>query len=206
MTRQIVAIAILTATICGGVGATAADAPAQTPAKRPRFLLLDSRIIEKTENAQLTVGTVQKDRNNPLFKEDKPWEPRFDNPYCSVIYDEEEKIYKCWYGIFIKSGPRGDFPGEGLPPDKRAWVNWREGVRSFGVCYATSKDGIHWEKPELGLIDFNGDTKNNTVIVYMHGVAVIKDLHETDPQKRYKAICGGFGRLAGKHAADCGNE
>ena len=24
------------------------------------------------------------------------------------------------------------------------------------MCYATSQDGIHWEKPELGLIDFDG--------------------------------------------------
>ena len=127
--------------------------------RRDRYLVLDSRVIEKTDNAQLTAGTVRKDPNNPLFKEDKPWEPRFDNPYCSVIYDDQEKIYKCWYSIFIKSGPKGDFPGEGLAPEKRAWVNWREGTRSYGVCYATSKDGIHWEKLELGLIDFNGDKK-----------------------------------------------
>ena len=59
-----------------------------------RYLLLDSRIIDKVENAHLTVGVVQKDENNPLFGEDKPWEPRFDNPYLSVIYDEEEKIFK----------------------------------------------------------------------------------------------------------------
>ena len=157
-------------------------------AGRDRFLLLDSRIIESTDNAKLTVGTVVKDKNNPLFKEDKPWEPRFDNPYSSVIYDEEEKIYKCWYSIFTRSGSREDFPGEGLPSDKRAWVNWREGNRGYGVCYATSKDGIHWEKPELGIIDFNGSKKNNIVIEYTHGVAVMKDLHETDPQKRYKAI------------------
>jgi len=183
-----VGIAVLMAATLAGNRALAADAPAQTSTKRSRFLLLDSRIIERTENAQLTVGTVLKDRNNPLFKEDKPWEPRFDNPYCSVVYDEQEKIYKCWYSIFIKSGPRGDFPGEGLPPDKRAWVNWREGTRSFGVCYATSKDGIHWEKPELGLIDFNGDKKNNLVIIYTHGVAIIKDLREPDRLKRYKAI------------------
>jgi len=40
------------------------------------------------------------------------------------------------------------FPGEGLASDKRARVAWREGARSCGVCYATSKDGIHWgEKP-----------------------------------------------------------
>ena len=91
---------------------------------RDRYLLLDSRIIEDTTNAHLTVGTVQKDENNPLFREDKPWEPRFDNPYCSIIYDEKEEIFKCWYSIFIKSGGHegypneGDsFPGEGLPSD-----------------------------------------------------------------------------------------
>jgi len=162
---------------------------------RDRYLLLDSRIIDQVENAHLTVGVVQKDENNPLFKEDKPWEPRFDNPYCSIIYDEEERIFKCWYSIFIKSDgykdypEKGDsFPGEGLPSDQRAWVEWGKGVRDFGVCYATSKDGIHWEKPELDIIDFSGSKENNIVIEYAHGVTVMKDLHEADPQKRYKAI------------------
>jgi len=150
--------------------------------KRDRYLVLDSRIIAEAVNAQLTVGVVQKDENNPLFREDKPWEPRFDNPYSSVIYDRQEKIYKCWYSIFIKS----DY--EATPSDKRAPLQWKEGRRSCGVCYATSKDGIRWEKPELGIIEFNGSKKNNLVIEYNHGVAVIKDTHETDPQKRYKAI------------------
>jgi len=180
-------MAVLAAAILCGLGDSALgeDGP---DTRRERYLLLDSRIIENVDNAELTVGAVRKDKHNPLFKEDKPWEPRFDNPYSSVIYDEDDQIYKCWYSIFIKSGSRGDFPGEGLPSDKRAWVQWREGRRECGVCYATSKDGIHWEKPELGLIEFNGSKKNNIVIEYTHGVAVIKDLHETDPQKRYKAI------------------
>ena len=137
-----------------------------TTFKRDRYLVLDERIIEKKENVELTVGYAHKDKNNPLFKEDKPWEPRFDNPYCNVIYDEEDKIYKCWYGIFIKSGPmpKKNFPGEGLAPEKRAWVNWTEGNRDFGVCYATSKDGIHWEKPELGVVD--------NVRAFIHGRSV----------------------------------
>ena len=156
--------------------------------KRDRYLVLDSRIIEKKDNVELTLGVAHKDNNNPLFKEDKRWEPRFDNPYCSVIYDEKEQIYKCWYSIFTRSGLKGNFPGEGLAPDKRAWVNWTEGLRGFGVCYATSRDGIHWEKPDLGVIEFNGSKKNNIVINYTHGVAVMKDPHETDPQKLYKAI------------------
>ncbi len=61
-------------------------------AGRDRYLLLDSRIIESTDNVKLSVGVVRKDRNNPLFKEDKPCEPRFDNPYCSVIYDRQARL------------------------------------------------------------------------------------------------------------------
>jgi hypothetical protein len=64
--------------------------------ERNRYLLLDSRIIENTENAKLTIGKVQKHKDNPLFEEDKPWEKRFDNLYANVIYDEQENIYKCW--------------------------------------------------------------------------------------------------------------
>ncbi|MHC4130893.1 MAG: hypothetical protein ACYSR3_02710 [Planctomycetota bacterium] len=64
--------------------------------ERDRYLLLDTRIIESTENAKLTIGKVQKHKDNPLFEEDKPWEKRFDNLYANVIYDEQENIYKCW--------------------------------------------------------------------------------------------------------------
>jgi len=68
---------------------------------RDRYLLLDSRIVAGTENAQLVLGEVQKYEGNPLFEEDKPWEKRFDNLYANVTYDEEEEIYKCWYSPFI---------------------------------------------------------------------------------------------------------
>jgi len=156
--------------------------------RRNRYLLLDNRIIDQTKNVQLTVGVVQKDGNNPLFREDKEWEPRFDNPYCSIIYDEEEQIFKCWYSIFIKVGLGEGNPGEAIPSDERPWHKWTEGFRDYGVCYATSKDGIHWDKPELGVIEYNGSKKNNIVIVFNHGVTVMKDLHETDPEKRYKAF------------------
>ncbi len=68
---------------------------------RDRYLLLDSRIVESTENVELRIGTVKKDARNPLFAEDKSWEPRFDNVYANVIYDREDNLYKCWYSPFI---------------------------------------------------------------------------------------------------------
>lgn len=36
-----------------------------------KFLLLDNRIIERTENVKLQVGKVKKHPSNPLFKEEK---------------------------------------------------------------------------------------------------------------------------------------
>jgi len=30
-----------------------------------------------------------------------------------------------------------------------------------GYCYAESRDGIHWDKPDLGIFEFRGSKKNN---------------------------------------------
>jgi hypothetical protein len=38
-----------------------------------------------------------------------------------------------------------------------------------GLCYARSKDGISWEKPNLGLAEFEGSRSNNIVIGYGAG-------------------------------------
>ena len=45
---------------------------------RRKYLLLDSRIINTTENVSLRVGNASKHPANPLFGEDKPWEVRYD--------------------------------------------------------------------------------------------------------------------------------
>lgn len=37
-------------------------------------------------------------------------------------------------------------------------------ARGKQICYAESADGIHWEKPELGLVEFDGSTKNNILM------------------------------------------
>jgi len=91
--------ALIAATLAGNVSAS--DTDATSSAKRARFLVLDSRIIETTENAKLTLGKTVKSRHNPLMAEDKPWEKRFENLYANVIYDQEDKLYKCWYSPFI---------------------------------------------------------------------------------------------------------
>ena len=63
------------------------------PLNRRKYLLLDSRLINMTDNVTLRVGTVKKPPANPLFGEDMHWELRYDNVYPNAIYDEEERIF-----------------------------------------------------------------------------------------------------------------
>ena len=162
-------------------------------AEREKFLLLDERIVESVENAKLTVGTVEKHNRNPLFAEDKPWEPRFDNLYANVFYDEDEDLYKCWYSPFIidestTNTPRkdrvngGKFKYQGKHTGRR---------REMGICYAVSRDGIRWEKPSLGVVEFEGSKENNLVWRGPHGSGIFKDPREPDPKRRYKAFFKG---------------
>ncbi|MDE2748527.1 MAG: hypothetical protein OXI34_06160 [Chloroflexota bacterium] len=156
-------------------------------------LLLDSRIVASTPNAKLKLGAVQKHSANPLFVEEsfaeppKPWEARLDNVYPNVIYDPEDGLFKCWYKAFIYDG----LSNRTAPP-QRPHQSYGESEREEGLLYAISSDGIHWEKPALGLIDFEGSTANNLVMRRrshgLHAGGVLKDAREPDPARRYKFI------------------
>lgn len=165
-------------------------------ASEDRYLLLDSRIVAQVENAKLVVGKVKKDRRNPLFVEDREWEKRFDNLYGNVIYDYEEGIYKCWYSPFIE-----DMSAQGMDLAQRQASYDPPENREMGICYATSKDGIGWVKPEMGMVEYNGSKANN--ILWRgdrkagefwegpHGSGIFKDLRGDNPDRRYKAIIKG---------------
>jgi len=149
-----------------------------------RFLLLDDRIIDEVENARLAVGTVEKYPGNPLFVEDMPWEKRFDNFYGNVIFDEEEGLYKCWYNPFIV-----DYSSQGMTLEQRQNTEYAAPPdREMAICYATSVDGINWEKPALGLVEYEGSKQNNIVWRGPHGAGVFKDPYDPDPARRYKII------------------
>ncbi len=167
-----------------------------------KFLLLDKRIIDKADGVWLTIGKVTKEPRNPLFKEDKPWEPRFDNLYANVAYDEQDKLYKCWYSPFII-----DERTTSVPRDKRSGLNYikvKPNHREMGVCYATSKDGLAWTKPELGIVEFDGSKKNNIVYRGPHGMGVMKDSRDQDPARRYKMFGRGSerGRMGVSFSSD----
>jgi len=59
------------------------------------------------------------------------------------------------------------------------------------VCFAKSKDGYHWEKPELGLVEYAGSTKNNLVDLmggehHVQACVVLYDPDDPDSKHRFK--------------------
>ena len=159
-----------------------------TTQKREKYLVLDSRIIESTKNAKLTLGQITKNKSNPLFVEDQSWEPRYDNMYPNVIYDKEENLYKCWYCPFIVDQRTTKTVQEKRNPSDTPYMSARPAGREEAMLYATSADGINWTKPNLGIVNFNGNSNNNIVSRGLSGAGVIKDELEKLPGRRYKAF------------------
>ena len=90
----------------------------------------------------------------PLADIDRPWEAGPDHlPLESLRVDAESGELRATY----HAGP--------LTDDTRLW---KMGVASTltaystrYLCLATSADGVHWEKPSLGRVDFQGSRDNN---------------------------------------------
>jgi hypothetical protein len=62
------------------------------------------------------------------------------------------------------------------------------------TCVAVSKDGIHWKKPKLGIVDFEGSRANNIVWdgIGTHCFAPFVDSNpDCKPAEKYKALSRG---------------
>jgi len=124
-------------------------------------LFTDEALIEEKNNVELVLHPGKKHPANPVFRCEKPWEGWRCYLYGSVMYDEDESIFKMWYIV-------------GSP---------------YFTCYATSKDGIHWERPALDLPEFKEYGKGNNIVGRFYLCSVFKDKKDPDPQRRWKMVC-----------------
>jgi hypothetical protein len=132
-------------------------------------LFIDDHIIQELRGARKVLKRAVKHPDNPLLVPDRPWETQKLNR-GAVLYDEPEGIFKMWYPYFIKEEKTAD--------------GWEiEGV----LGYATSRDGLVWEKPIINTRDGNNLTD---APVHANPPAVFKDPVDPDPQRRYKMMYG----------------
>lgn len=102
--------------------------------------------------------------------------------YGTVLHENGK--FRMWY---LAWPHRSDDPKYNTPEERPDFY------RPIG--YAESTDGIHWTKPNLGLVEFRGSKNNNAVLIeptdhpYSRPVdfnAVLYDPKDPDPSRRYK--------------------
>ena len=144
-----------------------------------RELFVDDALIESVSGGARLVLHHPEPREIAL-DHDAPWEGT-GSGYHSVFRDGDKyrMYYKAWH-LDVKDGK----------------VN--TGSHPLYCCYAESDDGIHWRKPELGLVDFKGSKANNIVLAPEtfgevksdpgHPAVFRDDNPACPPEARYKAI------------------
>ena len=86
-------------------------------------------------------------------------------------------------------------------PEKEIWQIWDcagepvelEGTGCCFSAYYESEDGLHWSKPDIGLIEYRGSKANNFVPVILGGryhraECIVRDHLDPDPSRRYKTV------------------
>lgn len=146
-----------------------------------RELFVDEYLIDRMENAELRLHRPMP--RGVAIVHDKPWEGNVCF-YHTVFQDQDH--CKMYY--------RGAHYNEGT-----------EKITHQVVCYAESSDGIHWTKPELESVVFNGSRKNNIIWdgVGSHNFAPMRDANPACREdERYKALASGEGGLYAFRSSD----
>lgn len=141
-----------------------------------RQLFVDDYIVEKLS------GGARYELHTPQIKEvvmeyDEPWEGTYSN-YHSIFKDGDK------FRMYYRGWNRGVI---GELTHQMVW------------CYAESKDGINWVKPNLSLFEFQGSKNNNIVLAdkkfdgfdfkFADNMTVFKDQNSNvPPSARYKAF------------------
>ncbi|MBM83074.1 MAG: hypothetical protein CMJ78_21140 [Planctomycetaceae bacterium] len=86
-------------------------------------LLIDDFVVDEMSGLIRRLHPFKKHPRNPVFQAQVPWEEGWADPFMStVIYDREQRCFRMWY----RCGPRHSLKG-----------------------YAVSKDGVHWQRPDI---------------------------------------------------------
>lgn len=149
-----------------------------------RELFVDEALIARREGVELRLH--QPTPREIVLVHDAPWEGS-GTGYHTIFRDGP--ILRMYY----VAGPLTTENGTKMPS------------RPLVACYAESRDGIHWEKPNLGLFEFEG-SKNNNIIWAAKGLDNFTPFKDPNPDapadELYKSVSSGPGGLFAFKSSD----
>ncbi len=138
-------------------------------------LLLDDLVVERMSGRCAGCGLRRAVRQpakhplNPVIRERNPWEMGVLTG-AAVAYDAQARIFHMWYRATAA-------------PSTTTGAFW---------CYARSRDGVRWHRPELGLVEFGGSKRNNIIAIggtRAHWVTIAGP--PVDPRRKFFGFCDG---------------
>ncbi len=143
------------------------------PSSAPKTLLLvDDHHVLYRAGTQRRILPLKRHSGNPVLEgRVKPWEVAVG--WSAVYREPDTGLYRLWYQAF--SGKLA-----------------QERTKRCVVCYAESKDGLHWNRPNLGLFPYNGIRDTNIVLIgngghsSNYGPTVVVDPPAAGRRDRYK--------------------
>ena len=163
----------VTASLFGVLVAVTANPLSLGPNGTQRELFIDGHMIEKM------TGDVRQLLQQPEPKEvvlttNAPWEGNT-CAYYTIFRDGD--LFRMYY-----RGSHWD-------------TSTKEATHREVTCYAESRDGVNWVKPNLRLFEFNGSKDNNIVLdgLGTHCFVAFKDENpNAPPEARYRGVSRGW--------------
>ena len=146
-------------------------------------LFLDDYLIDRLEGAELRMH--QPAPQGVALRFDSPWEGNSCG-YFTVFQDGD--IYRMYYRALDV-----DF-------SQKEYMTHPE-----VICYAESRDGVHWDKPSLGLVEYEGSSDNNIILDGSRSASFTPfrdDNPACEPDAVYKAVAVGGRELFAYKSAD----
>lgn len=166
-----------------------------------KYLFIDDHEVESIDNLARILHPAEKLPNNVLIRPEYRWENSSIQIRTTPVWLPDEGLFKM---IYLTGA-------EGLDPEVKLDVTGApQGGESF-ACYATSADGVNWEKTFLGLYDYQALTWRGTPIGTENNIVPsakgllqgpIYDPHDPNPQRRFKGLRYGGGELRSMASAD----
>ena len=131
---------------------------------RHRQLFLDDHAIEDTTGLRRTLH--QPTRHGPVLCPDRDRGEEYVQSTSTPQWNPERDCWEWWYNAFTTYGDISH------------------------NLYATSTDGLHWERPNLDRYEWNGSRDNNVAYVSTEWSLchILRDDVEPDSGRRYKAF------------------